>query len=215
MLDMTDPGHDPIEPVAKRIRAFRDGALVLDTTRALLLFEPRHLPHYWVPREDVRAAGTPAWAHTRDDLPALASYVHLDWDAMDAWFEEDEEVHVHPRNPYHRVDALRSSRHVEVLVDGVVVADSHRPTIVFETYLRPRYYLPKLDVRMELLRAETMTTGCAYKGRASYWSIEIDGMLQRQLAWSYAYPDPSVAAIAGLVAFYDEKLEVRVDGRHG
>jgi uncharacterized protein (DUF427 family) len=206
-----------IEPVAKRIRAFVEGRPVLDTTRAVLLFDPPRIPIYWVPRADVSAEvlakSADAIVHPPADLAALADMVHLCWEAMDAWFEEDDEVIVHAHDPYHRIDVLQSSRHVEVFVDGVAIADSRRPIIVFETTLRPRWYLPKLDVRMDLLVPSATRTGCAYKGIAQYWSIRTGETKLDDVVWGYAQPLVEATRIANLVAFYDEKLDVRVDGQ--
>jgi uncharacterized protein (DUF427 family) len=131
---------------------------------------------------------------------------------MDGWFEEDEEVTVHARDPYTRIDILDSSRHVEVKIGGVTVADSCRPRLVFETGSPVRTYLPKTDVRMDLLSPTGTATRCPYKGTASYWSVTVDGTTYDDLVWSYASPLPESTKIAGLVAFYDEKVDVYVDG---
>jgi uncharacterized protein (DUF427 family) len=216
-MGANDPATRRVEPVAKRIRAFSAGQLVVDTTRAVLVYQPPRIPIYFVPRADVHIdrVADPANDLTAapEGLAGLADTVHVRWEAMDAWFEEDEEVIVHAHDPYHRIDVLPSSRHVEVRLEGVVIADSRRPTIVFETTLRPRYYLPKLDVRMDLLVPTARRTGCAYKGIARYWSIEAGGASLVDGAWSYAQPLVEAARIANLVAFYDEKLDVRVDGQ--
>jgi uncharacterized protein (DUF427 family) len=131
---------------------------------------------------------------------------------MDVWFEEDEEVYVHPRSPYTRVDILSSSRHVEVAVGGVTVADSHQPRLLFETGLPPRFYLPQTDLRMNLLRPSSTSTSCPYKGTAAYWSVEVDGERFEDLCWIYRTPLPECTKIAGLVAFYNERVDLRVDG---
>ncbi len=131
---------------------------------------------------------------------------------MDGWFEEDEEVFVHPHDPYSRIDILHSSRHVQVEVNGVTVADTHQPTLLFETGLPTRYYFPKLDVRLDLLTPTDTTSGCAYKGFARYWSVEAGGETFEDLAWSYRTPLPESVKIAGLVAFYNEKVDLVIDG---
>jgi uncharacterized protein (DUF427 family) len=131
---------------------------------------------------------------------------------MDAWFEEDEPVYTHPRSPYTRVEALASSRHVRVEVDGVTVADSHRPTILFETGLPPRYYVPLTDVRQDLLRPSETQTRCPYKGTAEYFSVEVGGKVHADLVWIYRTPLPESAKVAGLVCFYDERVDLYVDG---
>ena len=127
---------------------------------------------------------------------------------MDAWFEEDDEVFGHPRDPYKRVDVRRSSRHVTVSARGTTLADTHRPTLVFETGLPTRYYIPKPDVRMDLLTPIGKRTACAYKGFASYWVLAGED----DVAWSYAFPLADCAGIAGLVGFYNETLDICVDG---
>jgi len=131
---------------------------------------------------------------------------------MDSWFEEDEEVYVHPRAPDHRVDILASSRHVTVAVDGTTVADSHRPWLLFERSLPVRYYLPLLDVRLELLRASPTITRCPYKGTAAYWSVLTDAGLREDLAWMYRSPVAESAKIAGLTCFFNEKVDLVIDG---
>ncbi len=131
---------------------------------------------------------------------------------MDAWFEEDEEVFVHARDPYTRVDALPSSRHIEVKIDGVTVADSTKPTLLFETGLPTRYYLPLTEVRMDLLRDSGTTTQCPYKGEANYYSVELDGELVEDIVWYYKYPVEESSRIAGMVSFYNEKVDIYVDG---
>jgi uncharacterized protein (DUF427 family) len=131
---------------------------------------------------------------------------------MDAWFEEDEQVFTHPRDPYTRVDILPSSRHVRIEVGGVTIAESSRPTLVFETGLPTRYYLPKTHVRMDLLTPTETVSHCPYKGDAEYWSLDLGGETYPDLAWSYRTPLPESQKLIGLVAFYDEKVDLHVDG---
>jgi uncharacterized protein (DUF427 family) len=152
-----------------------------------------------------------AWV--RND-PALADRIVLSWEpgVLDRWLEEEEEVIEHPRDPHSRVDALPSSRHIEVSLDGVVLADSRRPVLLFETGLPTRYYLPREDVRFDALVPTSNRSRCPYKGAAEeYWSIpgRADG---DNIAWSYAEPFPAVGRIAGLVAFYNELVDISVDG---
>jgi uncharacterized protein (DUF427 family) len=145
-------------------------------------------------------------------LEELRDLIRLDWDAMDAWFEEDEEVFTHPRDPYTRVDILPSSRHVRIEVDGVTVAESMSPRLLFETGLPVRYYLPKTHVRMDLLVPTDTESHCPYEGQAEWWSVRANGSLHEDLAWSYRTPLPESQKIAGHIAFYDEKVDVYVDG---
>jgi uncharacterized protein (DUF427 family) len=143
---------------------------------------------------------------------ALRRMVRLKWDAMDEWLEEDEPVYVHPRDPYKRIDILASSQHVHVVVDDVTVADCRQPRILFETGLPPRYYLPPPDVRMDLLVPSDSVTRCPYKGDATWWSLEVDGRRHDDLVWMYRTPTPESQKITGLVAFYDERVDLYLDG---
>lgn len=146
------------------------------------------------------------------DGPDLSEHVSFEWDAMDGWFEEDEEIFRHPRDPYKRVDVLHSSRHVRVLLDGAVLADSCRSMLLFETGLPVRYYLPKLDVTMGRLRRSSTRTRCPYKGEAVYWDVELDGTTLRDLVWSYPAPIPEIPKLENLLSFYNEKVDLEVDG---
>jgi uncharacterized protein (DUF427 family) len=147
------------------------------------------------------------------DNPALTDTVRFDWDALDAWFEEDEEVFVHPRSPYSRVDAIRSTRSVRVELEGVVLAQSSSPVMVFETGLPPRHYLNRTEVSFEHLQLSPTVTGCPYKGTTSaYWSGVVRGTTYTDLAWSYDFPTRQLLPIAGLVSFYNEKVDVFIDG---
>jgi uncharacterized protein (DUF427 family) len=154
------------------------------------------------------------WAYPMpiDSAAELKDYVAFYWDAADAWFEEDDEVFVHARDPYHRVDVLSSSRHVEVRVNGRLVADTRRPRLLFETGLPVRYYIPKLDVRMDLLEPAATRTRCPYKGEAVYWSVQAGDEVAADIAWSYPYPIPEIPKIENLLAFYNEKVDITVDG---
>ena len=230
-----------IEEGPKRVRTYLGGELVADTRRLRLVWEIPYYPAYYFPREDVRMelltpnghtrhspnrgdaqnftvkGGTrevedAAWHYPDSPVEELRGLVRFDWDAMDGWFEEEEEVFVHPHDPYRRIDVLNSARHVQVEVNGVAVAHTHRPTLLFETGLPTRYYIPKLDVRLDLLTPTETTTGCAYKGYARYWSVEAAGETFEDLAWSYKTPLPEATKVAGLVAFYNERADIIVDG---
>jgi uncharacterized protein (DUF427 family) len=139
--------------------------------------------------------------------------VRFEWAALDAWFEEDEQVFVHPRDPYTRVDALRSDRPVRVELDGVVLADSRSAVLVFETGLPTRYYVNRTDVRFEHLVPSGTVTSCPYKGTTSgYWSVQAGGAVHQDLAWAYDFPTRQLLPVAGLVAFYNEKVDTFLDG---
>lgn len=233
-----------VEPTAKRIRAWVGGEQLVDTTDALLVWESPHYPQYYLPRDDVRtdllepsartgrspsrgdavyhsirAGGRlvpdAVWEYPSSPIEAIRGHLRVEWSAADHWFEEDVEVHVHPRSPYTRVDALVSSRHVRVSVGGVVVADSRRPTLLFETGLPVRHYLPLTDVRLDLLEPSATRTRCPYKGTATHWSVRVEGRCHEDVAWSYPTPLAESAPIAGLVCFYPDRVGLLVDGEPG
>jgi uncharacterized protein (DUF427 family) len=233
-------GRVRVSPGAKRIRAYFGGRAVADTVHPLLVWEVPYYPTYYIPSGDVRTELLSATGHTQHSpsrgdavvsslrvgerevadaaleyvdspIDELRGHIRLSWDAMDAWFEEDEEVFTHPRDPGVRVDILPSSRHVRIEVDGVTVADSVRPRLLFETGLPTRYYLPKVDVRLDLLEASDTVTHCPYKGSTEYWSVRAGDQVHRDLAWGYKTPLPESQKIAGLIAFTDEKVDVYVD----
>jgi uncharacterized protein (DUF427 family) len=233
-------GRVRVEHGAKRIRAYVGGELVADTTRPLLVWEKPYYPTYYFPAGDVltellvaedRTAHSPSRgdagvftiragrtervgaALRYEDSPfeSLRDTIRLEWDAIDAWFEEDEQVFTHPRDPYTRVDSLPSSRHVRVEVDGVVIAETTKATLLFETGLPVRYYLPMTHVRMDLLTPSATRSHCPYKGEAAYWSLDHDGR-RSDIGWWYRTPLPESQKIAGLIAFYPEKVAIFVDG---
>jgi uncharacterized protein (DUF427 family) len=235
------PRPDQIEPVPRRVRAMLAGHTVADSTAARYVWEWPNYPAFYLPLADVRSeflvpgerterssrglarrhdllvAGVHradcAWVYGSDALDGLAHTVRFDWAALDAWFEEDEQVFVHPRNPYTRVDALRSTRRVRVELAGAVLAESASPVLLFETGLPTRYYLNRAEVHERHLIASDTVTACPYKGVTSqYWSVRVDGVDHPDLAWSYRYPTGGLSAIAGLIAFYNEKVDLVVDG---
>lgn len=239
MIEPTN-GHPRIAPSEKRVRAYLDGHLVVDASRPVLVWESPRYPTYYVHLEDMRAelvsTGTSRRSPSRGDgtlydvvvagttapaaavrylgspIEQLRDLVRLDWDSMTEWFEEDEVVYTHPRDPYTRVDVLASSRHVRVELGGVVVAESHAPRLLFETGLPTRYYLPLTDVRLDLVRPSSSETYCPYKGVATYLSIEAGGSTVPDIAWMYRTPLPESQKIAGLVSFYAEHADIYVDG---
>jgi uncharacterized protein (DUF427 family) len=203
-----------MQPCPRRIRAMRGGITVLDTTRAFYVWEVPYYPAYYVPVDDVDPALVTLPSTESFETGPFAGLAHVDWHAVDAWFEEDEEVFGgHPRSPYARVDAIRSSRHIRVEIDGVVLAASGSPVLVFETGLPTRHYIQRTDIDFSRLEHTGTSTYCPYKGTTSdYWSARIGDTLHADIAWSYAYPAPEVIQIAALVAFYDEKVDTFLDG---
>jgi uncharacterized protein (DUF427 family) len=227
-----------LEPSPRRVRGVIGGETVVDSLDVKLLHETGHLPVWYFPRSDVRFDLLEATEHTThcpfkgdarywsiraggklaenkvwgypeliNDCPDILDHVAFYWDAVDHWYEEDEEVFVHPRDPYHRVDIVPSSRAVKVSLDGVVLAESTRPMAVFETNLPTRWYLPKEDIVGEYEATERRTS-CPYKGTATYWTVGGN----ESIAWSYENPIPAAEALRGLVAFYDEVVDVDLDG---
>ena len=238
------------EALDRRLRANLGGRTVVDSTRPLLVWEPRRVvPSYAVPASHILGELVPGSPLPTSDAPVLhpgipfhahstpgetltivtdghvlenagfrptdadiAEHVILDFKCFDRWLEEDEVVVAHPRDPFHRVDFCRSSRHVRIEKDGHVLAESERPCMVFETGLPVRFYLQRRDVKVDL-RASAKRTQCAYKGDASYWSVELEGHPLEALGWTYETPLPGAEPIAGLVAFFDERVDVFLDGK--
>ena len=169
---------------------------------------------YWSVRVGETVAENAVWSYPDpiESAPPIAGYVAFYWRKMDRWFEEDEEVFVHPRDPYHRVDALESSRHVKVSVNGEVVAETERPVVLFETGLPPRYYIPPEDVREDVLVPSDHQTQCPYKGTASYHSVEAGGGTVEDVVWHYPEPIAAAEKIRDTFSFFNEKVDLEVDG---
>src|ERR671932_1334367 len=160
-------------------------------------------PSYWWGRVGDRAAENAVWSYPEpiDSAPSLSGFVAFYWNKMGEWYEESEQVFVHPRDPYHRVDVLDSDRHVQIKVNGEMVAETDRPKLLFETGLPTRYYIPPEDVREELLVPSDTKTQCPYKGVASYWSVDASGERVGDLIWYYPETLPAVGKIAGYLRF--------------
>jgi uncharacterized protein (DUF427 family) len=188
--------------------------IVVDTTSAVYVWEHDKFPVYYVPLADVATGQLSTDALVTPKTENLRDLVKVKWDAVDAWYEEDEEVFVHPRNPYARVDALRSTRQIRVELDGVVLAESNSPVLVFETGLPTRYYLNQTDVNFQHLDPSDTVTSCPYKGTTTgYWSCRTKSGSYPDLAWSYAFPTRELLPIAGLIAFYNEKVDLILGGK--
>lgn len=233
------------EPTGRWIRAALNGEIIADSKRAMLMIESRGELDYYFPVEDVRldlleeseytetsgyrgtrkfwhvivnghVAENAAWTYeSKDKRPDFTGYLAFNWKKMDHWYEEEEEVFYHPRNPYHRIDTIPSSRHVEVFVDGVKVADTTRPYLLFETSLPTRYYIPRDDVRMEYLVPTGTQTICPYKGFASYYNVTVNGNTYADAVWTYPDPIPEAPKLKDALAFWPEKdkrIQIFVDG---
>jgi len=194
------------------------------------------LPTYYVPRDDVTpgvlvdedtdAGGLTTWSvaaggrrveraawmhrHPPEPLAALTGLVTFSWRDL-AWFEEAEQLVAHARDPHKRVDVVASTRHVRVESEGELLAESARPTLLFETTLPVRYYLPPEDVRVELIPTATESI-CPYKGTAAWWAARVGDRVLEDIAWSYPTPIPENPRIAGLICFRTERLDLVVDG---
>lgn len=230
------------ESYPRRMRGLFASETVVDSRHAKLLHEHAHLPRLYFPRSEIRMELLESSEHTTHSpqkgdavywnlraggrtvedaawsypdpppgAPPLQDHVAFYWKAMDGWLEEDEPAIGHVRNPYHRVDALETSRHVRVSIAGTLLAKSRRPRVIFETGLPPRWYFAREDVLVELIPTE-LSTVCAYKGYADYFSVRAGGELHENVAWTYRKPRRDAAVVKDHVAFFNERVEIEVDG---
>jgi len=235
-----DPTEVTLLPNPKWIRGFVDGVLVVNSRDVMGVWDNRHFPSWYFPADDViaelrptgRSEDTPgvgecqihdlvvgatirqgaARTHSNSPVRELRHRVKLDFGSVDRWFEEDMEVFSEPRNPYVRIDALPSSRHVTVSHEGMVVADTRKPTVLYETGVAARFYIPPTDVNLTMLRPAPRATSCPYKGFASYWTVTVGDHELTESAWSYATPFPEARLIAGMLSFYTNRFVVEIDG---
>ena len=236
-----EPWWPAVEPTPRRVRVRLGATVIADSKRAQLLIQygpPPMLPTYYFPMVDVQASALVdpiqsadgsiswsvqgagrrveggAWTHPRPErlLTGIADMVSFTWNDRLEWLEEEEVLFAHARDPHKRVDVVPSSRHVRVSIGGVDVAESHRPVLLFETMLPTRFYLPAEDVRTESLVPSGTVTQCPYKGTATHWSVEVNGELHRNVAWAYPDPVPENPRIRDLICFYNEHVDLVVDG---
>jgi len=229
-----------IEPVPPRIRGVASGETVVDSDRAMLLHETGRLPVYHFPLDDVRgdllasmgehepsARGElawrsltigdrvvprAAWTYAEPSADFLEGLIAFRWDALDEWFAEAEQLFGHPKDPYSRIDVMRTTRHVRVLLDGEVLADSRRARVLYEAALPPRWYLPAADVDTARLVPSGHMTRCAYKGAASYWHVRVGDGLVEDLVWSYPDPEHDAEPVRDMYCFFSEKVDIELDG---
>ncbi|KIJ66958.1 hypothetical protein HYDPIDRAFT_108924 [Hydnomerulius pinastri MD-312] len=235
------PFKEPfIEDSEKRVRVLFGGKFVVDTCKSKLVWEKPFYPIYFFSASDLSSSllrkseqsqneeGTTVYDLVVGDREAkgavteftgqgkhkeLAGLIRVNFASADAWFEEDDRIYGHPKDPYKRVDVLRSSRHVRIEVNGVEVANTHRPFLLYETGLRRRTYIPLTDVRLDLLKPSDTTSLCPYKGWANYYNVHLpNGEIHKDIVWFYRTPNAECIQIIGLAAFYDEKVDVWVDG---
>ncbi|OAA28144.1 hypothetical protein UG55_1006117 [Frankia sp. EI5c] len=193
-----------VEPFQRRVRARAGGSVVVDSERVLLVHVPGQPPAYAFPAADVRLPGG-------EPEPAAPGHVRVPWDAVDEWYEEEERMLGHPRNPYHRIDCLRSTRRLHVSVAGRVLVDTSDTVALYETALAPRLYVHPDQVDRTILRPSPTTTYCPYKGTASYWTAVVDGVVVEDVAWSYEDPLPESSQIAGLLGFDEGRATVEAE----
>jgi len=225
----------------KRIRVLFNGAYIADSIATELVWEHKWYPHVYIPSKDVQTKYLSEPDQQKDAPPAvnefakskvlkltvdgkstdqvtqvvegpLKDYIRFQFDAMDTWFEEDTPIYVHPKDPYKRVDVLPSTRHIEVKIDGVTVADTHVPTLLFETLLPTRYYIPKTALKWEYVEESNTITKCPYKGEANYYSVNVNGKKHEDVIWWYKYPASESLGIIGLACFYNSKVDIYIDG---
>ncbi|MFT5539221.1 MAG: hypothetical protein ACI82H_000738 [Alphaproteobacteria bacterium] len=239
--------HHPMElvPSPRRVRVLFGGEVIADSTNMGLLREPKHVPVYYFPKEDVRMdlltptdhhshclwkghgsyytitaggkiAENAAWTYADPypQVPYFKDYIAFYWDRMDSWLEEDEEIFVHARDPFKRVDTCLSHREVRVMLAGEEIARTTEARFLFESNHQTRYYIPSDDIRMDMLEASPTRTSCPYKGDAIYYHARIDGKLIEDIAWSYPDPIAECPRIKGLICFFDERVdEILVEGK--
>ncbi len=189
----------------------------LEDVRMDLLEASEHRTHsplkgqasYWTLRVGERSAKHAAWSYLQPlpEGPQLQGYLAFYWDLMDAWFDVEQQVYAHARDPYKRLDILPYSRHVRIVLGGVTIADTHRPLLLLETGLPIRYYIPPQDVRMEFLMPTETITHCPYKGMATYWSASIGEQVFKDIVWSYQEPLPECTPIAHFLCLYNERVD--------
>ncbi|KAI9511828.1 DUF427-domain-containing protein [Russula earlei] len=225
------PGY--IEDAQRRVRVLFGGQYIVDTQQAMLGWEQPYYPSYFFHSSDLperflsnpkqieksttydlvvgdRTARAAVTVRHEGDFKDL---VKIAFDKVDAWLEEDEEISFHPKDPYKRIDVRQSSRHVRIEIDGVELANTNKPRLLFETGLPVRTYIPKGDVRLEHLSHSTLTTGCPYKGVANYYDVNFPSGKKEGLAWWYRTAFLESAGINGYIAFLDEKVDVFVNGQ--
>ncbi|KAI0076214.1 DUF427-domain-containing protein [Panus rudis PR-1116 ss-1] len=222
-----------VEDSKKRVRVLFGGKYIVDTKQSKLVWIKPFYPLYFFNSDEIpssylteslrsdehiiydlavgnRIAERSVKKYLTGDLKGL---INIEFSAADAWFEEDDQIFVHPKDPYKRVDVLQSSRHIRVELNGVELANTTKPRLLFETGLPVRTYIPKTDVRMDLLVPSQTTTKCPYKGTASYYNVKLpDGSGADDIVWWYPVALPECDQVKGFAAFYDEKVDVYVDG---
>ncbi|KAM0255506.1 hypothetical protein ACHAQJ_005651 [Trichoderma viride] len=240
-------GATKVLPTPRRVRVIFNQTTIVDTTRAVWVWEHDYYPYFYIPASELKdstvrdsqsiksegtakaaiveltvpaRAGIPEKSTTRvlrfDNDPSLgnlAGLVRLEFGAMDTWLEEDIPIFVHPKDPFKRIDILPSTRPIEVRIGGKTVATTTFAMHLHETSLPVRYYIPLTSIDPSILRRSATITSCPYKGDAEYYNVVVDGKEYKDIVWYYNHPIHESLAIAGLVSFYNEKVEILVDGQ--
>jgi len=193
-----------VEPLPRRVRTMVEGHTVIDSERVLLVHRAGNPPVYAFPADEVDGVAC-------EPEPAVTGHVRVPWDAVDAWYEEEEQVHLHPRNPYHRVECISTRWRLRVEVAGAALVDTDRTMGVYETALPPRLYVARDLVRTALLTPSATTSYCPYKGTASYWTAIVGDTTVEDVAWSYDDPYPESERVRGMLSFYDDRAQVIAD----
>jgi len=211
-FDVPSKGIEYLDEFPRRVRALVDGEAVVDSLGTKLLYRQRSLPVWCFSPEDVSLdrLGDGAWVYEEGLAEGL---VGVEWDAADTWLEEEEEVIVHPRDPYHRIELRDTSRLVTVALDGETLAESSRALALFEAGLPARWYLDADDVRAELIPNHDVRTGCAYKGWATYQDVPVGDRVEPFLAWHYQEPLDGMERIKGRICFFNERVDLSLDGQ--
>ncbi|KAK0702968.1 hypothetical protein B0T26DRAFT_658267, partial [Lasiosphaeria miniovina] len=228
------------EPARRRVRGLAQGQWVFDTLNAEYVWEHLYYPLFYIPLVDIESGpGNIAWSDAPDsrgfcsgtisvaqkmievvrlDRGPLKGLVKIPVNSLDAWFVEDEKlVGPHPKDPYKRIECLPSTREVLVQVAGVTVARSTHSVFLFETGLRTRYYLsPTSILDWSMLTPSTTTSFCPYKGQASYYHVKVPAgentVTVEDAIWYYTYPTVESAQIQNRLCFYNEKVDIWLDG---
>ena len=190
-----------IEPHPRRVQAFRDGATVLDTERALMVHRRDHPLRFAFPADEVGEL-------PHEPVAEAPGYVYVPWDAVDTWLEEGRKLVHYPPNPYHRVDCRPTHRALRVVIAGKTLVDTSDTMIVFETALAPLLYVDPSHVRTDLLRRSNTSSYCNYKGYATYWSAVVGDSVVEDIAWSYDEPMPETWPIKGFFSFDAGRADV-------
>ncbi|KAF2817834.1 DUF427-domain-containing protein [Mytilinidion resinicola] len=225
------------ESTPRRVRGLFNGAYAFDTIRAHYVWEIPNYPQFYIPIEDFTSdakleiakepvpktdGGASLAVLTVGDKSTvkvisfkkgpLAGLVKTIFGAIDQWFEEETPIYIHPKDPYKRISILPSTRRVRVALDGVTLAETSASIFLLETSLRPRYYIPPTSVNWHLLSKSDTESGCPYKGTANYYNAEVNGKVYRDIVWWYQHPTMESAPIAGYLCFYNERVDVHIDG---